>query len=86
MEGEIINKNYKFPEYYNWPFFFTIQKNADTRLKQLLMWAKLINDFCKANKIWRISKSQFLNSIGHNPGINRFKVIFKLKKTYKRYD
>ncbi len=84
MEGEIINKNYKYPDFYNWPFFFTIQKNAETRLKQFSMWAKVIVEFCKANKIWRISKSQFANSLGHNSGINRFKVIFIFKKTYKR--
>ena len=76
MEAEIQNKNYKYPEFYNWPFFFTIQKNAETRLKQFTMWSKLISEFCNSNRIWRISKSQFLNSLGRNENINRFKVIF----------
>ena len=71
MEGELVNKKYKYPEYYNWPFFFTIQKNAETRLIQFGMWAKLISDFCKENKIWRISKSQFMSSIGQNSIVNR---------------
>jgi len=71
MEPEIVNKNYKFPEFYNWPFFFTIQKNADTRLKQLGMWSKIISEFCKENKIWRLSKSSFQNYFGQNEKINR---------------
>lgn len=80
MEGEIVNKNYTYPDYYNWPFFFTIQKNAETRLKQFTMWSKLLCEFCQANKIWRLSKSQFGNSLGQNIKINRFKVIFKIKE------
>jgi ESCRT-II complex subunit VPS25 len=63
--------NYKFPEYFDWPFFFTIQKHAETRMKQLSMWADLILNFCKENKIWRLSKSQFFNYLGKNTKVNR---------------
>lgn len=69
---EIKFKNsYNFPDYFKWPFFFTIQINADTRLKQLNMWANLTKDFCKANKIWRISKTFFKENVGKNESINR---------------
>ena len=30
---EIINPNYEFPEYYSWPYFFTIQKHEETKKK-----------------------------------------------------
>ena len=72
MEVNLITKNYKFPEFYDWPFFFTIQKHAETRIKQLNMWADLIRNFCRENKIWRLSKSDFLNSIAKNLKINRY--------------
>ena len=68
---ELINPNYKFPEYYSWPFFFTIQKHGETRRKQLLMWTDLILNFCKDNKVWRLSKSVFYENLGKNPKVNR---------------
>lgn len=63
--------DYKFPEYYEWPFFFTIQKHTETRIKQLTMWADLIINFSRENKIWRLSKSEFVKYIGSNTKINR---------------
>ena len=62
---------YKFPDYFEWPFFFTIQKHAETRIKQLTMWAELIIKFCKENKIWRLCKSEFQKLMGSNATINR---------------
>lgn len=71
MTTELINPKYKFPEYYSWPFFFTLQKHTETRKKQLLMWTELILNFCKDNKVWRLSKSVFYENLGKNPKINR---------------
>jgi hypothetical protein len=71
MDAKLLNISNKLPEYYDWPFFFTIQKHTETRLKQLGMWADIILSYCKANKIWRISKSQFANGIGKNTKVNR---------------
>lgn len=71
MEININTSNSKLPDYYDWPFFFTIQKHAETRIKQLSMWADLIRNFCKDTKVWRLSKSQFFNSLGKNTKINR---------------
>jgi ESCRT-II complex subunit VPS25 len=71
MENSLNIKNYTFPDYFNWPFFFTIQKHAETRMKQLSMWVDLSLGFCKENKVWRISKSQFFNNLGKNTKINR---------------
>ncbi len=67
-----LNIKYKFPDYYDWPFFFTIQKHAETRIKQLTMWADLIINYCRDNKIWRLNKSDFLKSIARNNKINRY--------------
>ncbi len=35
------------------------------------MWLEVLLGYCKANKIWKITKSIFLNSVGQNPNINR---------------
>ena len=67
----LINPSYKFPEYYRWPFFFTLQRHPETRKKQIDMWLNLIIQFCKDNKVWRLSKSEFFENIGKNPNIKR---------------
>lgn len=71
MSTKLINQNYQYPEYFNWPFFFTIQKHTETKKKQLLMWNELILKFCKDNKVWRLSKSDLLENMGKNDKINR---------------
>lgn len=68
---ENIKSKYTFPNHYYWPFFYTIQKHAETRMKQLEMWATIVKEYCKANKIWKISKEFFLENIGKNTSINR---------------
>ena len=67
----LINPKYSFPEYYKWPFFFTLQKHPETRRKQLEMWIKLTIQFCKDNKVWRLSKSDFYENLGKNSKIRR---------------
>jgi hypothetical protein len=47
----LINRKYKFPEYFSWPFFFIIQKDVETRRKQLTMWSDLTVKFCQDNKV-----------------------------------
>ena len=71
MDDKSLTQNYKHPEYFNWPFFFTIQKHTETRLKQLSMWADLTLTHCKTQKTWRMSKSQFSNKLGRNLKVNR---------------
>ena len=67
----LINPNYTFPEYFKWPFFFTLQKHPETRRKQIEMWIRLVIKFCKDNKVWRLSKSEFYENMGKNPKIRR---------------
>jgi hypothetical protein len=71
MDVNLNTNNYKFPDYYDWPSFFTIQRHTETRIKQLNMWSDLIRNFCKDRKVWRISKYQFLSNLSQNNKINR---------------
>ena len=67
----LINPKYKFPEYFSWPFFFTIQKDGETRRKQLTMWSDLTVKFCQDNKVWKLDKTIFFENLGKNPKVNR---------------
>ena len=67
----LINPKYKFPEYYQWPFFFTLQKHGATKRKQLTMWIELTLKFCQDNKVWRLGKNDFYENLGKNNKINR---------------
>ncbi len=61
-----------FPEYYNWPCFFTIQVNSDTRDKQLKLWQELICAYSEANKIHTWGINELLASeVCVNKAINR---------------
>jgi len=66
-----FSNKYEFPAHHSWPFFYTIQKHAETRMKQLDMWANILKEFCKKNKLWKISKVFFIENIGKNTVINR---------------
>ena len=66
-----MSSTFTFLDYYNWPFFFTIQKNFDTKIKQFDMWITLIKDYCRVNIIWRLSKSFFAQNLLINKNINR---------------
>lgn len=70
-----MDKNFKstytLPDFYNWPFFFTIQKHDETRKNQFDKWSDLLKDFCKTNKVYKISKDDFLRHLGKNEKINR---------------
>ena len=43
----------------------------ETREKQLQMWVDLTLNFCRDKKIFKITKSNFVNSIGNNKSISR---------------
>lgn len=71
--------NFEFPDYYKWPFFFTIQKHTETKLKQLNMWVEIIKNYCKHNKKWRITTNFLIENICINKDINRFLNMDNLK-------
>ena len=53
---------YKFPEYYNYPFMYTLQKNQDIKDKQLKMWTDIICGYCQHSKIYQVGISELYNS------------------------
>jgi hypothetical protein len=46
---------FTFPREYHFPPFFTRQPNAITYTAQCEKWSKLILDYCRARRIWRLS-------------------------------
>ena len=57
---------------YNFPPFFTIQPNLQTRQIQLEAWNELILAYCKENSIYQLDTNQCLNQEPfRNSSINR---------------
>ena len=71
MSSSLINPKYKFPDYFHWPFFFTLQTNGEVRRKQIHRWIDLILKFCQDNKVWKLTPEIFNKNLGQNPKINR---------------
>lgn len=44
----------EFPWQYNFPPFFTIQPNEDTKKKQLEVWCDLVLAYCKQKKMFKL--------------------------------
>ncbi|KAF7488127.1 Vacuolar protein-sorting-associated protein 25 [Sarcoptes scabiei] len=47
---------------YNFPPFFTIQPNDETRKLQMDAWCAIIMDHCRKNKIYELNISESLNA------------------------
>ena len=43
---------FEMPEYHSWPFFYTVQKNVDTRERQMKMWSDLICAYAKFKGVY----------------------------------
>ena len=59
------------PWQYNFPPFFTIQPNIDTRKKQLEAWCELVLSHQKNKKTYTLDVKEAQNDIFHNREINR---------------
>lgn len=53
---------YTFPEVYDWPAFFTLQPNTQTRQAQMRRWANLISDWCRYHRTFRLSLTEAVES------------------------
>uniref|UniRef100_A0A0D3A496 4-coumarate--CoA ligase n=1 Tax=Brassica oleracea var. oleracea TaxID=109376 RepID=A0A0D3A496_BRAOL len=55
-EGQRMQKlgDFKLPQFFNYPPYFTLQPVRDTREKQIQLWKELILDFCKSQKVFLI--------------------------------
>ncbi|XP_077234279.1 E2F/DP family winged-helix DNA-binding domain-containing protein [Tasmannia lanceolata] len=46
--------DFKLPQIFNYPPYFTLQPVRDTREKQVQLWRELILDYCRSQKIFVI--------------------------------
>lgn len=64
--------DFAYPWEYNFPPFFTIQPNLETRKAQLESWRSLILDYCQHHNIHQLHLRDCLNKPPfHNESINR---------------
>ncbi|KAL1501509.1 hypothetical protein ABEB36_006816 [Hypothenemus hampei] len=62
----------EWPWQYNFPPFFTLQPNPETRAKQVQAWKTLILDYCKRSKLYVLDVREAGNiALFHNSNINR---------------
>ena len=57
------------PEFWSFPPFFTLQPVAETREKQLTLWADLVLDWAKATNTWSMALHKC--PLWENPAISR---------------
>lgn len=61
----------ELPWQYNFPPFFTIQPNIDTRKKQLEAWCELVLSHQKSKKSYSLDVNEAQNGVFSNREINR---------------
>jgi ESCRT-II complex subunit VPS25 len=63
---------FTFPEIYDWPVFFTLQPNAQTRQAQMRRWANLISDWCRYHRTFRLALTEAADSpLFHNARLRK---------------
>ncbi|CAA6673989.1 unnamed protein product [Spirodela intermedia] len=50
--------NFKLPQFFNYPPYFTLQPVRETREKQIQLWKELILDYCRSQKIFIIGMEE----------------------------
>ncbi|XP_030756389.1 vacuolar protein-sorting-associated protein 25 [Sitophilus oryzae] len=68
----MVETNIEWPWQYNFPPFFTLQLNPETRAKQFQAWKNLILDYCKKGKLYIIDVRESSHiALFNNSNINR---------------
>ncbi|GMP95369.1 hypothetical protein CsSME_00044445 [Camellia sinensis var. sinensis] len=62
--------DFKLPQFFNYPPYFTLQPVKDTREKQMQLWKELILDYCRTQKIFIIEPEKEF-PLFSNPAIER---------------
>ncbi|XP_077112898.1 vacuolar protein-sorting-associated protein 25 [Ranitomeya variabilis] len=65
---------FEWPWQYNFPPFYTLQPNVDTRQKQLSAWSSLVLSYCRHNKLYTMNVME----IQESPLFNNKKIQRKL--------
>uniref|UniRef100_A0AAR2K8N9 Vacuolar protein-sorting-associated protein 25 n=1 Tax=Pygocentrus nattereri TaxID=42514 RepID=A0AAR2K8N9_PYGNA len=66
--------SFEWPWQYNFPPFFTLQPNVDTRQKQLAAWCSLVLSYCRHRKLYTVDVLE----VQESPVFNNKKIERKL--------
>uniref|UniRef100_A0A3Q2ZZN5 Vacuolar protein-sorting-associated protein 25 n=1 Tax=Kryptolebias marmoratus TaxID=37003 RepID=A0A3Q2ZZN5_KRYMA len=70
--------NFEWPWQYNFPPFFTLQPNVDTRQKQLAAWCSLVLSYCRHHKLYTLDVMEAQESpVFNNKKIERILISNK---------
>jgi len=64
-------EDFVWPQQYEFPPFFTIQPNEETRKHQFRGWSQLILDYCQAQRIFILEKARTDIPLFQNKNIKR---------------
>ncbi|KAM7267411.1 hypothetical protein ACFE04_009577 [Oxalis oulophora] len=62
--------DYKLPQFFNYPPYFTLQPVKETREKQVQLWKEIILDYCRTQKIFLVGLEEEF-PLFSNPVIER---------------
>ncbi len=78
------NEGMEFPWQHNFPPFYTLQPNTESRQKQLEAWRTIVLDYCQKRGLTSLDLREVANSeLFHNASIKRrlndeaLKAVFK---------
>ncbi|CAJ0966387.1 unnamed protein product [Ranitomeya imitator] len=74
VSGGAAEMGFEWPWQYNFPPFYTLQPNVDTRQKQLSAWSSLVLSYCRHNKLYTMNVME----IQESPLFNNKKIQRKL--------
>ncbi|KAM0989515.1 hypothetical protein ACFX15_012929 [Malus domestica] len=63
--------DFKLPQFFNYPPYFTLQPIRETCKKQIQLWNNLILDYCKTHSIFMIGLEDQDFPLFSNPTIER---------------
>lgn len=50
----VAASSFSFPQLYNFPPFFTLQRNPQTLASQLASWTRLVLDYCQHHRLFSL--------------------------------
>lgn len=67
-----MSNSFKYPDFYQFPPFFTLQTAPTTRAKQLELWTEFVTQYCAHHKVQKIQVNTANTlELFHNKTINR---------------
>ncbi len=72
----MANPSSEFSWQHDFPPFYTLQPNADTRTKQLSAWRSIVVEYCKKHKLTKFDVRKINDSELFNNKVNKCVTLY----------